>query len=78
MKVFRQNFCDRKDDTTLKRLVSVVHGMMIRRVREDMLLGRKLVDLPRVVEETIEVTFTPTERVIYDIINKGFANAINE
>ena len=78
MRIFKQNFCDRKDDTTLKRLVSVVSGMMCRRVRKDELMGKKLVDLPKINESTIYVEFSVTERSVYRYVKNSFSIAINE
>ena len=78
MKIFKRNFCARSDDKTLKRLVSVVSGMMCRRVRADKLLGKKLIDLPKVNENTIYVQLSPTERNVYDLVRGGFVHAINK
>ena len=78
MKIFKRNFCDRSDNKTLKRLVSVVSGMMCRRVRADELLGKKLVDLPKINEQTVYVQLTATERDVYDFVKSGFVNAINK
>ena len=74
---FRQNFCLKDSDVCNKRLVSMVSGMMIRRSHDTVLLGHKLLNLPKIHQKTITVHLNTIERYIYSAIKARCIRAIN-
>lgn len=77
MAIFKHNFCLKDNKVCMKRLVSIVHGLMIRRSHTDMLMGAPLMKLPKNTQVTINLKFTDLEQSLYNMIRLRCVRAIN-
>ena len=75
--IFRQNYCLKDSEVCNKRLVSIISGIMIRRMGDDRLLGHRLLVLPKNHQTTIPIHFNKVERYIYKNIRLRCIRAIN-
>ena len=76
-KVFRQNYCQEKNEVCKQRLHTYLDSIMIRRTHEDELMGTAIFKLPENHQETITLEFNKVERMIYDTLKRRYRDAIN-
>ena len=76
-RVFQRNFCGNGTVLYLQRLHAFLDQVMIRRVYEDELFGRKLVNLPKMHHDYTYLNLNMVEGSFYDIISARYAKAIN-
>lgn len=73
---FMKNYCQ-KNETTYKRLNSVLRAIMVRRTGSNTLFGRPILSLPALNHETVQIDFDSTERAIYDIVRRRFIKKLH-
>ncbi|TGZ79831.1 hypothetical protein EX30DRAFT_308430 [Ascodesmis nigricans] len=61
-----------------QRIQAVLRGCSMRRTKNDMLMGRPLIQLPKKRERLVELDFTPDERALYNFILQESKNSINK
>lgn len=75
--IFKQNFCKKGSDVCNQRLHSILDQIMIRRAHADQLMGRPIVSLPDMQQETIYLDFNKVESTVYTIIEMRYRHIIN-
>ena len=75
---FYDNYCREGNDDCNSRLHCLLDQIMCRRTLKDSILGRKIVDLPKHNQQTINVTFSPVESAIYYLLFKKFVGILNK
>ena len=74
---FKKNFIDAKGGLANERLRTFLKTCLMRRVHADTLLGRPLLRLPEFRSYVVYVDFDDTQRYLYELIRKRYAEKIN-
>ena len=75
---FRKNFIEAKGGIANARLRAFLKNILMRRTHQDTLLGRPLLRLPEFRSFIVHVDFDETERYLYEMIRKRYAEKINQ
>ncbi|KAH6882752.1 DNA repair protein-like protein rad5 [Alternaria rosae] len=76
-KIFKNNYCDSKNQENTERLLVRLSQFMIRRTHADEMFGAPILKLPQADQSTHWCEFNSVERSIYDIVRVRFAKCIN-
>ncbi|KAI4934304.1 hypothetical protein J4E85_002160 [Alternaria conjuncta] len=76
-KIFKNNYCDSKNQENTERLLVRLSQFMIRRTHADEMFGAPILKLPQADQSTYWCEFNSVERSIYDIVRIRFAKCIN-
>ena len=75
---FSQNYCQQGNSDCNDRLHCLLDQIMCRRTLNDTILGKKIVNLPKHNQRSVDIQFSPVEKALYRRVFKKFVGILNK